>query len=178
MVTSAGHPSPKLHSNKETPNSLFPASSASAGSSHSHEIRNDLWVIVTYPRTTPEPWGLRNGVYNTCDALGCIVNKMVYCQASSIPNPAKNNELFKKWAAFLKVKKFLKSTYKFSYSDVICSEHFTEDDYRVPGGPITRRFGIVLHFVAKPQMFCNDDDSRMLAAIPRIVISQFSFLTS
>ena len=68
--------------------------------------------------------------------------------------------------------------YKFSYSDVVCSEHFTEDDYRVPGGPITHRFGIVLHFVAKPRMFCNDGDSRMLAAIPRIVISQFSFLTS
>ena len=24
--------------------------------------------------------------------------------------------------------------YKFSYSDVVCSEHFTEDNYRVPGG--------------------------------------------
>ena len=48
MVTSAGHPGSQLHSNKETPNSLFPASSASAGSSHSHEIRNDLWVIVTF----------------------------------------------------------------------------------------------------------------------------------
>ena len=49
---------------------------------------------------------MRNGVYNTCDALGCIVNKMVYCQASSIPNPAKKNELFKKWAAVLKVEFF------------------------------------------------------------------------
>ena len=43
--------------------------------------------------------GMRNGAYNMCDALGCIVNKMVLCQASSIPNPAKKNELFKKWAA-------------------------------------------------------------------------------
>ena len=106
-------------------------------------------------------WGLRNGMYNMGDALGCTVNNMVYRQASSIPNPAKKNELFKKWAAVLKVEHFLKSTYKFSYSDIVCSEHFTEDDYRVPGGPITRRFGIVLHFVAKPRMFCNDGDLRI-----------------
>ena len=46
--------------------------------------------------------------------------------------------------------------YKFSYSGVVFSEHFIEDDYQVPGGPITRRFGIVLHFVAKPRMFCSD----------------------
>ena len=38
--------------------------------------------------------------------VGCIVNKMVYCQASSIPNPAKKNELFKKWAAVLMVEFF------------------------------------------------------------------------
>ena len=116
MVTSAGHPSPKLRSNKETPNSLFPASSASAGSSHSHEIRNDLWVIVTFPRTTPSREECAMACITRCDALGCIVNKMVYCQASSIPNPAKKNELFKKWAAVLKVEHFLKSTYKFSYT--------------------------------------------------------------
>ena len=73
MVTSAGHPSPKLHSNKETPNSLFPASSASAGSSHSHEIRNDLWVIVTFSRTTPSR--------EEC-AMACITRAMHWVASS------------------------------------------------------------------------------------------------
>ena len=49
----------------------------------------------------------------------------------SVPNPAKKNELFKtKWAEILKVENVLKSIYKFSNNDVVCSEHFTEDDSR------------------------------------------------
>ena len=71
---------------------------------------------------------------------------MVYCQAygcrnasgkglekyfHTIPNKEKKPELFRKWAAAMKVEKFLKPSYKFNRNDVLCSDHFHEDDWEV-----------------------------------------------
>eukprot|EP00057_Strongylocentrotus_purpuratus_P012758 XP_011667232.1 PREDICTED: histone-lysine N-methyltransferase 2B-like [Strongylocentrotus purpuratus] len=70
---------------------------------------------------------------------------MVYCQVSGcnncssktkgksfhrFPNPHNRTEIFKLWIAAMKMKKFLDKKYD-RKNDVICSDHFTESDYRV-----------------------------------------------
>ena len=70
--------------------------------------------------------------------------KMVYCQAFGcrnrsdkhrdksfhyIPDPKKKPELCKRWIVAIKTTKFDAKTYRFSKDNVICSDHFRDDDF-------------------------------------------------
>lgn len=74
-----------------------------------------------------------------CQAFGCnnASGKKLGKSVHAVPNKAKRSELFGKWAAAIKVEKFLNVGYKYSRNDVICSDHFTEEELgsRLTCGP-------------------------------------------
>ncbi|XP_063967583.1 uncharacterized protein LOC135157056 [Lytechinus pictus] len=69
-----------------------------------------------------------------CQAYGCNNRTGKKCGGKSFhrfPNPKTRPDVFKKWAAAVKVEKFLLKSYKWTPNDQICSDHFVESDYEV-----------------------------------------------
>lgn len=66
-----------------------------------------------------------NNCFNTSNT-GC---KKPGLSFHVIPNPAKRPEICRRWIAALKVEKYDVKKYKFSHSNVVCSEHFVEEDF-------------------------------------------------
>nr|XP_054774717.1 uncharacterized protein LOC129282884 [Lytechinus pictus] len=93
-----------------------------------------------------------------CQAYGCRnrSEKGNKCSFYRIPDPQKRPEITKKWVAALKVEKFNKPSSKFTRSDVVCSEHFTDDCFEkivieLPGKVPPKR----LKFDAVPSIFLH-----------------------